>query len=93
MFFILAVALPLAVGLAASVWIHALWALVVIVPFLLVGIHDVLQRRHSLLRIDATTIKRFGEIYEYLPEGLLLEQQGVPPSWAANWSRASADHF
>jgi glutamate synthase domain-containing protein 2 len=50
-FFILAVALPLAVGLAASVWIHALWALVVIIPFLLVGFHDLLQRRHSLLRI------------------------------------------
>ena len=47
LFFILAVALPLAVGLAASVWIHSLWALVVIVPFLLVGFHDVLQRRHS----------------------------------------------
>jgi len=49
--------------------------------------------RDVLRRIDATTIKRFGEIYEYLPEGLLLEQQGVPPSWAANWNRASADHF
>jgi len=51
LFFTLAVVLPLAIGLAASVWIHALWALMVVVPFLMVGFHDVLQRRHSLLRI------------------------------------------
>ncbi|MCZ6650217.1 MAG: FMN-binding glutamate synthase family protein [Acidobacteria bacterium] len=49
--------------------------------------------RDVLRRIDATTIKRFGEIYEYIPQGSLLDRQGVPPAWATNWNRASADHF
>jgi glutamate synthase domain-containing protein 2 len=46
-----------------------------------------------LRRTDATTIKRFGEIYEYLPEGSLLEQHGVPNAWEASWNRANADRF
>jgi len=46
-----------------------------------------------LRRIDAATIKRFHDIYEYLPEGSLLEKQGLPPEWDANWSQASADRF
>ena len=49
--------------------------------------HDVLRR------IDATTIKRFDEIYEYLPEGSLIEGRSLPEDWADHWRRASADRF
>ncbi|MFQ5719071.1 MAG: FMN-binding glutamate synthase family protein [Acidobacteriota bacterium] len=49
--------------------------------------HEVLRR------VDATTIRRFDEIYEYLPEGGLLETHGFPPRWAGHWERASTDHF
>ena len=50
-FFISAVLLPALTVLAATQWIHALWAFVVWLPLLATGIHDVLQTRHSLLRI------------------------------------------
>ncbi|MCZ6603465.1 MAG: FMN-binding glutamate synthase family protein, partial [Planctomycetota bacterium] len=49
--------------------------------------HDVLRR------IDTTTIKKFDEIYEYLPEGSLIGGGSLPGNWAEPWRRASADRF
>ena len=50
-FFISAILLPALTLLAASQWIHALWAFVLWLPLMATGLHDVLQTRHSLLRI------------------------------------------
>jgi len=50
-FLILALGVPVAVALLGLVWPAALWALVVVAPLVGVGIYDLLQREHSLLRI------------------------------------------
>jgi len=50
-FLILAVLVPALIVLAATRWIHALWAFALVGPVVLLGVHDLLQRRHSLLRI------------------------------------------
>ena len=50
-FFTLAIALPLIIVLASTRWVHALWAFLIVGPLIIVGLHDVLQRAHSLLRI------------------------------------------
>jgi glutamate synthase domain-containing protein 2 len=50
-FFLLAVGLPATIAFAATFWIHALWALLIVGPFILLGLHDVIQTHHSLLRI------------------------------------------
>ena len=50
-FFTALFGLPLLVGLLASRWPTLWWTLVPIAPLLLVGLHDVLQTRHSLLRV------------------------------------------
>ncbi|MDH5675191.1 MAG: FMN-binding glutamate synthase family protein [Myxococcales bacterium] len=52
-----------------------------------------LRPRNVLQRVDATTIKRFDEIYEYLPHGCLLDPAEVPDSWRDRWQRANAGGF
>ena len=49
--------------------------------------HDILRR------ISATTIKRFDQIYEYLPEGCLREPDRAPEHWIRQWNRADARRF
>ena len=50
-FFTSAVAVPALIGVWAMYWTPALWAFVVVLPLIMVGLHDVIQTRHSLLRI------------------------------------------
>ncbi len=50
MFYVASVALLAAIGLASWWWPGTLWALVVVGPLIAVGVHDVTQRRHALLR-------------------------------------------
>ncbi len=50
-FFLLAIGLPLLLLAAASIWIQALWGLLVVGPFVALGVYDLLQRKHSLNRI------------------------------------------
>lgn len=50
-FFAAALVVPLLVGVAAMRWPHLLWLFVVVVPLIVLGFYDVLQRRHSLRRI------------------------------------------
>ena len=49
-FYLCSAAALVATGLITLVWPAALWALVVIGPVIGVGVHDVVQRRHTLLR-------------------------------------------
>jgi len=50
-FFLSAVLFPAGVVAASYVWIHALWALVVVGPVITLGLYDVSQTRSSLRRI------------------------------------------
>ncbi|MGD8859448.1 MAG: FMN-binding glutamate synthase family protein [Myxococcales bacterium] len=52
-----------------------------------------IRPRNVLRRVDAVTIKPFSEVYEYLPEGCLLDAATVPPHWRDRWERADADAF
>lgn len=43
--------LPLAISVASTLWPALLWLLVVVGPLIGVGLYDVIQRKHSLLRV------------------------------------------
>ena len=45
-----------------------------------------------LRRVDATTIRSFAEVYEYVPIGCLLEAN-PPEPWGEIWERASSESF
>lgn len=45
-----------------------------------------------LRRVDAVTIRTFSEVYEYLPEGALLDGS-ASDEWRWWWERASAERF
>ena len=47
---------------------------------------------HVLRRVDATTIRSFAEIYEYLAPECLLDGS-APARWRGAWDRAHADRF
>lgn len=49
-FYIAAVGLPLLVGLIALFWPPVLWSLLVLLPLIGLGLYDVLQTRHTILR-------------------------------------------
>ncbi|MDX2024409.1 MAG: FMN-binding glutamate synthase family protein [Deltaproteobacteria bacterium] len=50
-FFVCALLLPLCLWALSGVWPGALWAFVGVGPLIGLGVHDVLQKRHSLLRV------------------------------------------
>ena len=50
-FFVFAFAAPVLIGLAALRWPGALWLFIGVAPIILLGVHDVVQRKHSLMRI------------------------------------------
>jgi glutamate synthase domain-containing protein 2 len=52
-----------------------------------------IRPRNVLRRVDAVTIKPFSEVYEYLPEGCLLQPASIPAHWRDRWERADADAF
>ena len=49
-FYLASLVALVSIGGLAVVWPWALWALIVVVPLVAVGLHDVFQRRHALLR-------------------------------------------
>jgi len=54
---------------------------------------DQITGRNVLRRVDATTIRPFSEVYEYLPQRCLLDPTTVPERWRDSWTRASAARF
>ena len=50
-FFIFAIGAPLLIGVVATWWTPILWLFIVVGPIIAVGIHDVVQHKHALLRI------------------------------------------
>ena len=52
-----------------------------------------LSPRNVLRRVDATTIRTFSEIYEYVAPGCLLDPDTVPEHWRDPWMRADPTRF
>ncbi len=50
-FIVSSIVLPTAILLMATKWPHALWLFVIVGPLIALGIHDMTQRKHALLRI------------------------------------------
>jgi glutamate synthase domain-containing protein 2 len=59
------------------------------------GLDDMSQisRHHVYRRITNKEILRYDEIYPYLKEGCLLQEDTVPSNWKPYWLMASADSF
>jgi glutamate synthase domain-containing protein 2 len=51
LFVTLAIVVPLATLLLARVWPNAYWLFIVIVPVIGLGVYDMIQRRHTILRL------------------------------------------
>jgi glutamate synthase domain-containing protein 2 len=51
-----------------------------------------LKPHHVWRRLDFATTKHYAQLFDYLPEGVLLGDR-APADWADNWSRANANEF
>jgi glutamate synthase domain-containing protein 2 len=49
-FTIVSVLLLAGIGIAYTFWKPVIWSLILIVPLILIGVHDVLQKKHTILR-------------------------------------------
>ncbi len=54
---------------------------------------DNLKPWHVMRRVSATDVQHYGEIYHYLKEGELLDDENLPPSFARACQAASAETF
>ncbi len=50
-FVFLSILLPVLIYVASLFWAPVLWLLVIVIPFILIGIYDISQRRRTILRI------------------------------------------
>lgn len=50
-FILIAFSLSIALLIAAAFWPSALWGFVILVPLILLGLHDILQKKHTILRL------------------------------------------
>ena len=64
-FNVLALAVPAAILLIGYFWTPILWSLVIVVPIILLGIFDILQRKKTLLRLYPV-IGHFRYMLEYI---------------------------
>lgn len=54
---------------------------------------DEINRIHVSRRISQTIVKRFDEIYPYIPEGCLLNAESVPDDWKQIMAMGDASSF
>lgn len=52
-----------------------------------------ITRHHVLRRISMNEVRKYSDIFPYLPEGCLLEEDKVPTDWLADWRAADAGSF
>jgi glutamate synthase domain-containing protein 2 len=50
-----------------------------------------IHRHHILRRVDALSIKHFGELYHFLGENSLLHDEALPEPWHSDWQTATPD--
>jgi len=48
---------------------------------------------HVYRRISNAEVQTFAQLYPWLPEGFLLDDESIPESWRRSWSAADADRF
>ncbi len=48
---------------------------------------------HVFRRVSDTQVRRFSEMYEFLTEGQLLQDDGVPAEWRQEWRASNPDHW
>ena len=52
-----------------------------------------IKRKHVYRRVSMTGTRRYDEIFPYLPQGCLLQEDTVPENWLRDWKEAQADNF
>ena len=59
------------------------------------GLHDSAELRpwHIMRRISPYEVKHYGEIFEYLNEGDLLDPVNLPATYKRAWLAATPDSF
>lgn len=59
------------------------------------GLQSVNELRpwHVMRRVNTLEVRHYGEIFEFIPKGALLNEQNYPPSFARSMSMASAETF
>jgi len=62
-FIILSIIIPLATFVLAKFWHNAYWLFIVILPLIFLGLYDLIQRKHTILRIYPV-IGRFRYLFE-----------------------------
>ncbi|MDF1544901.1 MAG: FMN-binding glutamate synthase family protein [bacterium] len=49
-FYIISIVFLAAIGFISTIWIHVLWSLAIIVPLVIIGLNDIVQKKHAILR-------------------------------------------
>jgi hypothetical protein len=49
-FYIITIVFLAAIGFISTIWIHVLWSLAIIVPLVIIGLNDIVQKKHAILR-------------------------------------------
>lgn len=52
-----------------------------------------IRRHHIFRRTSLNEVRRYSEIFPYLPKGCLLQAETVPQDWKMEWELASAERF
>jgi glutamate synthase domain-containing protein 2 len=52
-----------------------------------------INRSHISRRVSMREVRRYDEIYPYIPAGCLLQADTVPDSFKLHWEQANAEHF
>ncbi len=59
------------------------------------GLHtpEEVKRHHIFRRTSLNEVRRYSEIFPYLPKGCLLQADTVPENWKMEWDLANAERF
>ena len=52
-----------------------------------------LGSEHIFRRTSDTQVRRFSEIYEFIADGQMLQDDGVPVEWREEWQAANPDRW
>lgn len=94
-FSIISTVLTLAIG---YFWQPFLWVFIVLIPLILLGaagLENPSQIRRSMInrRVIVSDSKRYDELYPYLKQGCLLNENTIPTSWKPYMNEANAYTF
>lgn len=77
-FFICSATIFISIFLIALFWTPILWVLALVIPFFLLGLYNLIQKKHTILR-NFPLIAHFRYIFEAIrPE---IQQYFIEPDW------------